>query len=72
MKVKDLIEILKKIDQDAEIVSKEYTGCNHSIHDVESIVFCEKGSRVQGWDDSSHSDNVDKKGKCLKNVVFIN
>lgn len=73
MKVKELIEKLQKMDGEASVVSQEYTGCCHTVHDIETIVFCPKGSKVVNWDRDSGSDAIHHdNGICKKNVVYIN
>ena len=72
MKVKDLIKELMQMDQEASVVSQEYTGGDHSIHDIGEVIPHSKGDLIAGWDNSSHSDVVDEQGKCKRSVVYIN
>lgn len=72
MKVKELIKKLKDMDPEANVVSQEYTGCNHTIHDVDQVTFIDVNGKVPGWDDSSNSKAVNDKGFCKTKVVYIN
>lgn len=73
MKVKDLIEKLKKLDQEAIVVSQEYDGGCHTIHDIAKIIEHNEGQQIYRWDLSSASDSVDDEtGMCITKVVYIN
>ena len=72
MKVKELIKKLQELDQEAHVVSREYTGGYHSIHDVIIIEQQNKDNRIDYWDGDSDSDFVDSLGICKENVVYIN
>lgn len=72
MKVKDLIKKLEQMDPEANVVSQEYTGCYHTIHDVEEIQQFEIKSKICKWDGSSNSKAIDKNGFCKTKVVYLN
>lgn len=72
MKVKDLIAKLKSMPQEATVVSQEYTGCNHTIHEITQIIEHKESDIIKNWDNSTNTSSVDKSGKCTRSVVYIN
>ncbi len=73
MKVKELIKLLKKMDQEAYVVSQEYTGCHHTIHDIQTVIEHAENETVTRWDGSTTSNTIESKtGRCKRPVVYIN
>ena len=71
MKVKELINQLKQLDQQAEVVTQEYTGCLCTIQDLTHVIFHTKGSKICYWDDSTYTKSVSDNGICKTNVVYL-
>ena len=72
MKVRELIKKLKEMDPEANVVSREYNGSRHAMHDVNHIEFVDVNSKIPDWDDSSNSKAVNDRGFCKTKVVYIN
>lgn len=73
MKVKELVKLLKEMDQEATVISKEYQGWSHSIHEAKHVVqFKEKETVTFFENHSSVSSVCPKTGMAKRSVVYIN
>lgn len=70
MTVKELIKKLQTLDQDAIVISKEYTGCDHTAHIVDTVIGYNKYEYVAECPGGGELINKDNKAK--ESIVFIN
>lgn len=71
MKVKDLIKLLKKIDQESIVVSQDYIGCCHFLNEIK-VNFIPKGSNMNFCSGHTNIKLLSKAGLTKIPLVFIN